>query len=156
EIRKGLLASKWPGRLDVVSRDPMIMLDGSHNPDGIATTVGVLKGLRLTPLTFVLGCMDDKDSRGMVRALAPVAEKIISTQPRYKRALPAEKLGVIVSEEFTGRQDVFEDSGKAFDRGVKDICGNGLCVIGSLYLVGEALPWWHKRGKTEPRPPHKV
>jgi len=156
EIRKGLLASKWPGRLDIVSRDPMIMLDGSHNPDGIATTVGVLKDLGLTPLTFVLGCMDDKDSRGMVRALAPVAEKIISTQPRYKRALPAEKLGVIVSEEFTGRQDVFEDSGKAFDRGVKDICGNGLCVIGSLYLVGEALPWWHKRGKTEPRPPHKV
>jgi dihydrofolate synthase/folylpolyglutamate synthase len=155
-IRKGLLASKWPGRLDIVSRDPMIMLDGSHNPDGIATTVGVLKDLRLTPLTFVLGCLDDKDSRGIVRALAPVAEKIISTQPRYKRALPAKKLGVVVSEEFTGRQEVIEDSEKAFDRGVKDICGNGLCVIGSLYLVGEALPWWDKRGKTEPRPPHKV
>jgi dihydrofolate synthase/folylpolyglutamate synthase len=156
EIRKGLLASEWPGRLDVVSRNPMIMLDGSHNPEGIATTVGVLKHLRLTPLTFVLGCMDDKDSRGIVRALAPVAEKIISTQARYKRALPAKTLGVIVSEEFTGRQEVFEDSEKAFNRGVRDMCGNGLCVIGSLYLVGEALLWWRNRGTTESQAPHKV
>ncbi len=156
EIRKGLLASKWPGRLDIVSRDPMIMLDGSHNPDGVATTVGVLKYLRLTPLTFVLGCMDDKDSRGIVRALVPVAEKIISTQARYKRALPAKMLGAIVSEEYTGRQEVFEYSEEAFDRGVKDTSGNGLCVIGSLYLVGEALSWWSKRGKTSSCAPHKV
>lgn len=156
EIRQGLLASRWPGRLDIVSTDPMIMLDGSHNPDGIATTARVLKDLELTPLTFVLGCMDDKDSRGMVRALVPVAEKIISTQAQYKRALPAKTLGAIVNEEFSGQQEVIEDSEKAFDQGVKDIRGNGLCVIGSLYLVGEALPWWSKRGKVQSRAAHKV
>ncbi len=156
EIREGLLASKWPGRLDIVSRKPMIMLDGSHNPDGVATTVGVLEDLGLTPLTFVLGCMDDKDSRGIVRALAPAAEKIISTQARYKRALPAKKLALIVSEEFAGRQDVCEDSEQAFDLGVEDICGKGLCIIGSLYLVGEALPRWCKSGNTRIRAPHKV
>lgn len=156
EIRKGILASKWPGRLDIVSRRPMIMLDGSHNPDGVATTVGVLKDLGLTPLTFVLGCMDDKDAPGIVKAIAPAAEKIISTQARYKRALPARKLGAVVSEWFAGRQEVNEDSSAAFDRGVKEIRGNGLCIIGSLYLVGEAIPWWSERKRASTRAPQKV
>ncbi|MGQ9587078.1 MAG: bifunctional folylpolyglutamate synthase/dihydrofolate synthase [Thermoplasmata archaeon] len=87
EIRRGLRNAVWPGRLDVISTDPLIILDGSHNPDGVATTVRVLEGLGVTPLTFVLGCMDDKDARGIVKALGPAAARIVVTQARYRRAL---------------------------------------------------------------------
>lgn len=156
DMRKGLLAARWPGRLDVVSRDPLIVIDGSHNPDGVSTTVETLESFEMTPLTFVLGCMDDKDVRGIVEALSPAAKMIISTQARYKRALSAHKLDSIVGEMFDGPRQVYEHSEEAFEHAIKNIRGKGICIIGSLYLVGEAIPWWDEKGKTILRAPHKV
>jgi dihydrofolate synthase/folylpolyglutamate synthase len=156
EIREGLRAARWPGRMDIVSRRPLIILDGSHNPDGVATTVSVLRQLKLEPLTIVVGCMDDKDARGIVRGLAPVAAKMIVTQARYKRALRAEALHQIVKEEFDGETEVEPDANKALERGLKSVTGKGLCVIGSLYLVGEALEWWSSRRESTRGPAHKV
>jgi dihydrofolate synthase/folylpolyglutamate synthase len=130
-----------------VSEDPLVILDGSHNPDGVSTTVKVLTDLKLTPLTYVLGCMDDKDARGIVRAIAPTAAMIICTQSRYKRALPAEKLGLIVNEEFKGPNDIVASSEDAFERAIRTCTGKGVCVIGSLYVIGEAIPWWQACGK---------
>jgi len=155
EIRRGLLSARWPGRLDVVSENPLVILDGSHNPDGVSTTVKVLTDLKITPLTYVLGCMDDKDARGIVRAIVPTAAMIICTQSRYKRALSAEKLGLIVNEEFKGPHDTVTSSEEAFERAIKTYAGNGVCVIGSLYVVGEAIPWWQAFGKRMARA-HKV
>ena len=152
EIRRGLTAAKWPGRLDIVSREPLVIFDGGHNPDGVSTTVKVLRELGVTPMTFVLGCMDDKDVRGIAKELAPVACKIIITQAKYKRALQSEKLAVIVGEEYRGPMEVLSDSAEAFGRGLGDICGKGLCVIGSLYVVGEAIQWWEKLGEDNPAP----
>jgi len=155
EIRNGLEETKWPGRLDIISEKPLVIFDGSHNPDGVGTTVRVLDELKVTPLTYVLGCMDDKDARGMVRAIAPSASKIICTQTGYKRALPADKLAAIVSEEFQGPQEKIEYSKEAFGEGIDSISGGGLCVIGSLYLVGEAIQWWKESTARKPQP-HKV
>jgi len=156
EIRKGLLSARWPGRLDVVSERPFVMFDGSHNPDGVTATVKVLQDLKLTPMTFVLGCMDDKDARGIVRAIAPVASRIVVTQARFKRALSSEKLAAIVSEEFKGHTETVSRSEQALERALNGDEGEGVCVIGSLYLVGEAIPWWESRARGTPEPSHKV
>ena len=156
EIRRGLLSARWPGRLDVVSKVPLVIFDGSHNPDGVQTTVGVLSALGLTPMTFVLGCMDDKDYRRMARILAPAASKMFVTQARYKRALPAASLGKVVSEEFTGPTAVHEDPREAFERAVSEQGEKGVCVIGSLYLVGEAIQWWAEKNRGSVGQPHKV
>jgi dihydrofolate synthase/folylpolyglutamate synthase len=156
DIKKGLLSAMWPGRLDVVSRDPLVILDGSHNPDGVSTTVSVLKNLKMTPLTYVLGCMDDKDIRGIVKAIAPSSAKIICTQAKYKRAYSANALQRVVRDEFRGPSETFEKSEMAFERGISEISGKGMCVIGSLYLVGEALAWWQSSGKSRGRAAHKV
>jgi dihydrofolate synthase/folylpolyglutamate synthase len=145
DIRKGVASVRWPGRLDIVSRRPLVILDGSHNPDGVATTVSVLKSLDLQPLTFVVGCMDDKDARGIVRALAPAASKIIITQSRYKRALPAASLLDVAREEFSGETVLSPEAKAAFEICLNDIRGKGMCVIGSLYVVGEALQWWEEQ-----------
>lgn len=152
EIRKGIALVRWPGRLDVISRRPLVILDGSHNPEGVATTVSVLESLDLRPLTFVVGCMDDKDARGIVKALAPVASKMIVTQARYKRVLPASALMDVVMQEFSGEAVLTPDARAAFQTGLGDIRGKGLCVIGSLYVVGEAIQWWDARTT----PAHKV
>ena len=156
EIRRGLLSTRWPGRLDVVSKKPLVIFDGSHNPDGVQTTLGVLDTLGLTPMTFVLGCMDDKDYRGMAKILAPAATKILVTQPRYKRALLAEKLAEAVSEEFAGPSEVHADPREAFEKSVSGPGEKGVCIIGSLYLVGEAIQWWAERKRGSHGQPHKV
>lgn len=154
-IRKGLAKTRWQGRLDVVSRKPLVIFDGSHNPDGVNTTMRVLSELEVVPLTFVVGCMDDKDARGIVRAIAPSAAKIICTQAGYKRALSTDRLSAIVREEFKGPHVDREDSRTAFEMGMRGIEGDGLCIIGSLYLVGEAIQWWEQRNGREQRP-HKI
>jgi len=138
-IREGVLSTRWPGRLDVMSKKPLIIFDGSHNPDGVRTTVDVLGRLGVTPLTFVLGCMDDKDVRGIVEAVIPAASMIMSTQAKYKRALPAQKLAEVVRSCYRGPQRVVASFEEAFDIARSETLGKGICVIGSLYLVGEAL-----------------
>lgn len=145
-IREGIESARWPGRMDIVSRDPLLLYDGSHNPDGVGVTVEVLKKLELVPLTYVVGCMDDKDVRGIVRALVPTAAKIVSTQVKNKRALSALALGKIVEEEYVGNLEIVEDPGEAIERALGSGNGKGVCVIGSLYLVGEAIQWLQKNG----------
>lgn len=152
DIRKGLSSVRWPGRLDIVSKRPLIILDGSHNPDGVTTTVSVLRSLGLNPLTFIVGCMDDKDAKGIVKALVPLASRILVTQAKYKRALPAEALMDIVKQEFPGESEVYPDARAAFEAGLAGTQGKGMCVIGSLYVVGEATQWWDRRKA----PAHKV
>jgi len=144
DVRKGLERTVWPGRLDVVSRRPLLILDGSHNPEGVRATVGILGDLRLTPLTFVLGCMDDKDYRGIASALAPHASRIVCTQVRNKRALSVDRLSPAVQEVFKGEVESFQSSNAALESAVRRAAGRGVCAIGSLYLVGEAIPWWRE------------
>lgn len=151
-IRRGLMSARWPGRLDIVSRKPLVIFDGGHNPDGVEASVRALEQLGATPLTFVLGCMEDKDARGIVKALAPHAAAIISTSARSKRALPADRLDAIVSEEFHGPRGRFAVSEEALAYALEHMTGRGVCVIGSLYLVGEAMRWWGDRHG----PAHKV
>ena len=145
EMRKGVLETTWPGRLDIVSREPLVIFDGSHNPDGVTTTARILRDLGVTPLTIVLGCMDDKDASGIVKAIAPISASIICTRSKYKRALPAKMLAEVVRGAFAGECEVEDISEKAFERGLESRTGRGMCVIGSLYLVGEAIPWWNAR-----------
>lgn len=144
-IRKGAETTKWPGRLDVVSRKPLLIFDGSHNPDGALATASVLEKLEATPLTYVLACMDDKDARGIVKAIAPTAARIVVTQTAYKRALNADLLAGIVREEFQGPQTKVVPSSEALTDAFMNPLGKGACAIGSLYLVGEAIQWWNRR-----------
>jgi dihydrofolate synthase/folylpolyglutamate synthase len=156
EIRKGISMTKWPGRLDIVSRSPLVILDGSHNPDGVATTAGVLRRMGLVPLTFVLGCMDDKDATGIAKALAPSAAKIVVTQVPFKRALNAGILSEIVRAQFHGPVQVEERPVNAFHRATSNVEGKGVCVIGSLYLVGEIMREMQATHKSPWGSAHKV
>ncbi len=156
-IRRSIQATKWPGRLEVVSRDPLLIFDGSHNPDGVSMTVGILQELGLRPMTFVLGCMRDKDARGIVRALAPNATKIVSTHVNNRRALDAALLGEIVREAYNGDQQVVVPAGDAIGQALSNPRGKGVCIIGSLYLVGEAIQWWNEKGQQRwARRAHKI
>lgn len=86
-IREGLKNTRWPGRLEQVTQDPRIILDGAHNPAAAQTLAQALKRSRGNGrLILVLGVMADKDVDGILARLLPLAQLVIFTQPRYFRA----------------------------------------------------------------------
>jgi dihydrofolate synthase/folylpolyglutamate synthase len=139
-IREGVSGTTWPGRLDIWSRDPLIILDGSHNPEGVNTSVSVLSALGLTPLTFVVACMSDKDAGGMIAALAPHACRIVITEVDIGRSTKARDLSVIAEQSFKGELASEENVSRAMTTALSDR-GTGVCAIGSFYLVGEVMRW---------------
>lgn len=145
-IYRGLDSARWPGRLEVVSRAPLLILDGGHNPSGVETAASVLHELRLTPMRYVVGCMEDKDAAGIIRALAPTAASLYVTQVSNKRALAVDKLAEIAKREFGGDVSIHNEASEAIEAALKGTGGNGVCVIGSLYLVGEAISWLRTKG----------
>ncbi|MCF0145812.1 MAG: bifunctional folylpolyglutamate synthase/dihydrofolate synthase [Eubacterium sp.] len=92
-IREGLLHAKWPGRLELISRNPYILLDGAHNPNGIRM---LAENLRLyfpgKKIRFVFGVLADKDYESMIGDLVSCAECFYTVTPDSERALDAERL----------------------------------------------------------------
>ncbi|MCC6345761.1 MAG: bifunctional folylpolyglutamate synthase/dihydrofolate synthase, partial [Nitrospirales bacterium] len=86
-LRSGLASTRWPGRLDLVSSDPRIMIDGAHNPDAARALAGFLgKHLERCAIILVMGIMADKDMEGIMAPLLPLASDIVFTAPPYGRA----------------------------------------------------------------------
>jgi dihydrofolate synthase/folylpolyglutamate synthase len=138
-IYAGLAAARWPGRLEVFSRDPFVLLDGAHNPSAIRTLKKFLKNSNtFRRLTLVVGVLKDKAWRPMLRDLAGVADRMILTRPQYERAADPHELASFVR---TLKKDVvvvphlpdaislaLEEAGAA----------EAVCITGSLYTVGDA------------------
>ncbi|WP_333654531.1 bifunctional folylpolyglutamate synthase/dihydrofolate synthase [Dissulfurispira sp.] len=95
-IRDGLAATKWHGRLETVSNDPAIMIDGAHNPDAAkALSEFIKKHLNDYRIILIMGIMADKDIHGIMSPLLPAASEIIFTAPNYGRAASPQKLAEI-------------------------------------------------------------
>ncbi len=92
-LRKGLANTEWHGRLEMVSYEPMIMIDGAHNPDAAGRLADFTrKQLSDFKIILIIGIMSDKDVNGILKHLLPVAHEIIFTAPDYGRAASPEKL----------------------------------------------------------------
>lgn len=139
QIRKGLLRTRWPGRLEIVCSDPFVMLDGAHNLAAARNLAGYLsQHLDRRDITLVIGILDDKPYRAMLQALVPVCRRVILTQPKIDRRLPAQTLLPIV-KEFTDDVTVVPEVPEAVSRAIKNAGANdAVCIAGSLYVVGEA------------------
>jgi dihydrofolate synthase/folylpolyglutamate synthase len=138
-IRDGLAAVEWPGRFEIVSRDPVVILDGAHNPGGARALAASLAAyFPGQPITFVIGVSADKDQRGILEALAPLASRMILTPYTSPRAAAAADLArhlpatAVRPELATSPR---EGLALALDAPATPI----VCVAGSLYLIGEIL-----------------
>ena len=142
-ITNGVSKVVWPGRLDVRSMDPLIIIDGSHNPEGVRTTISVLASLGLTPLTFVVACMDDKDAKGIISAITPHASRIIVTEIKIGRSTKVGRLLEVAEKEYDGEVYSETDVSSAMSRAMSSSSGRGggVCAIGSFYLAGEVIKW---------------
>jgi dihydrofolate synthase/folylpolyglutamate synthase len=148
-VRQGLADVRWPGRLAVVGRDPLIVLDGAHNPAGIATLVGELPPLLGDrPLDLVFAVMADKDRVAMLAPLVPRIRRAIVTRVG-RRGTPPEA----VAAELAGRVPVETIADpRAAVRTALGAAGAGAAVLvtGSLFLVGEAYAELQRGGLVGP------
>lgn len=144
-IVEGLSKARWPGRLDVVRRSPLTVLDVTHTPDGACAVASELNLFPGTPRVMVVGMLRDKDARGAMAHLGPLFDQVICTSSSSPRALtPEEMLEAVLPYNSFGR--AVHGVGKAIEVG-KGIAGkNGfLFVSGSLYTIGEAMKYLEGR-----------
>jgi dihydrofolate synthase/folylpolyglutamate synthase len=135
DLRRGLLGIDWRGRLEILRKDPPLILDSAHNPGGAKALVKSLKQMYPShKFTFLIGMLGDKDHSRFIRELMPIARKFVVTEIDSERALGAEALAKKISRIFPGAVTTEKDSGKAYRGLLKE---NGpACIAGSLYLTG--------------------
>jgi len=136
-LRQGLRTATWPGRLDVVSEHPLVILDGAHNPQAIETLTaelpGVLRGRRMKLLFSV---MRDKDWRTMIPMLARLADEVIVTRVQQARVEDPAVLRTAFAPFCPVA--VIDDAREACQRLMSESGANDAVVVcGSLFLVGE-------------------
>ncbi|KAB1196685.1 MULTISPECIES: dihydropteroate synthase [Haloferax] len=141
-IRRGLRNAHWPGRFEVMSTDPMVVLDGAHNPDACRQVATVLDEFDDDDLHLVYGAMHDKDHHEMVEALPDVAS-VVTCHADISRAEDPEILSAVF--ENAGIPDVRTGSAVASalaDAHARADADDCVLVVGSLYVVAEARTTW--------------
>lgn len=138
-LRAGIAATRWPGRLERARARPLVLLDGAHNLDASRALARHLReAFPGRPLTLVVGILDDKPYRAMLRHLAPLAARVIATRPATPRALPAERIAAEASRH-APRVEVRPTVAEALGDALRTVPEGGLVLVaGSLYVVGEA------------------
>jgi dihydrofolate synthase/folylpolyglutamate synthase len=138
-IRQGLAEATWPARLEMVSQNPHVLLDGAHNLHGAYTLRKALSEVfSYKNLILVFGMLGDKEREKVVAQLAPLAKVVIVTKPNSPRAGDWEKIADEVRKH-TGEVHLIENIHQAV-RKAMEIAGDEdlVCVTGSLYMVAEA------------------
>ena len=135
--RSALRALTLPGRFERLRTDPAVVVDGSHNPQAAAALADVIAEAFPEPPLIVLGVLSDKDARGIVEALAPVAGGFVVTAPDSPRALEAESLADIVREVTDLPVHVVEPLAEALRHAIAS-GSSGVVVNGSLTTAGQA------------------
>jgi dihydrofolate synthase/folylpolyglutamate synthase len=145
-ITQGLCQVRWPGRLEVLSRAPVLVVDGAHNADSAHKLAVALRSyFQYEHLFLIFGASLEKDIDGMLRELLPLVHQVIITQAQHPRATDVQSLGEVLLAlgcEPLSSHNVTE----ALD------CALGLaqerdliCATGSLFVVAEVQEAWARR-----------
>ena len=138
-IRDGLTKTSWPGRLEIVSEHPMIILDGAHNLMAARELAKFLgNNLAQRSITLVVGILDDKPYQSMLKSLLPVCSRVIVTRAKTGRALDPLRLFETAKKTLSDVR-IVSDVAQAFKQALAEADFNDvICIAGSLYVVGEA------------------
>ncbi len=140
-VREGFAGAQVPGRLEAIPREgqSLIVLDGAHNPAGIASLAAALtQDFAFERRVAVLGILEDKDVEEMVQALAPAVDHVVAVAPDNVRAGDPSRITAVCDQLGLSCEEA-DDVDHALDLadGVTRP-SDGVVVTGSLFLVGEA------------------
>lgn len=137
-IREGLKKAHWEGRIEVLNRDPIVLVDGAHNAAGAFVLSKTLKeAFSYRRLILIFGVLGDKDYGMMLRWLAPLADYLIITKPDTPRGMhPAHVASVAkrYRKHIISYEKAYDALRHALSLAERD---DLICITGSLYLVGE-------------------
>ena len=138
DMQQGLLTQKWPGRLEVVTQSPMLLLDGAHNMMAVRELAKYLSTkLRDRRITLVSGILDDKAYPEMLRCLLPLCTRAVLTRPKIDRSLSPDTL-FEVAKDIISNVKVIASVTEAVTHAMRTSAPEDVvCITGSLYLVGE-------------------
>jgi dihydrofolate synthase/folylpolyglutamate synthase len=148
-IKEGISLARWKSRAEILSLEPVVIIDGGHNPQGaisLATTMNeMLDGsLRGKPVRILMGVMKDKDVSGILEAYKTCGLNIVSAvtvTPDNPRSEPADILALKIKDVYNISEDLEacpnaeQGAELAYEKSCKD--GRILLVTGSLYLTGQ-------------------
>ncbi|MFF0251831.1 bifunctional folylpolyglutamate synthase/dihydrofolate synthase [Micromonospora zamorensis] len=147
-VREGFSSTSSPGRLERVRNAPTILLDGAHNPHGMAATVTALQEeFAFSKLVAVVGVLADKDAEGLLELLEPVIDQLVVTRNSSPRAMPTDDLAALAAEIFgEERVSTAEEMPDAIELAVAlaeedvpgELSGVGVLVTGSVVTVADA------------------
>ena len=136
-IRQGLAQVRWPGRFELLRRDPPFLLDGSHNAHGMRATADSLRALFPgEKFVFLVSIMADKDADEMLRLLLPLAKGFVTVTAPSPRAIPASELAARI-EALGGRAEPAGGIPAAVARVWELAAGGPAAALGTLYFSGE-------------------
>ena len=147
-VREGFAQVDSPGRLERVRSAPTILLDGAHNPHGMAATVSALEEeFAFRHLVVVVAVLGDKDASGLLDLLEPVAARIVVTQNSSPRSMPVDELAEVAIDIFgEDRVTVAQTMPDAIEEAVVlaeedtsgELSGVGVLITGSVVTVADA------------------
>jgi len=140
-VRAAAAEVRVPGRMQVISHEPLTVLDGAHNPAGAEAVAQALPELvGESEVVGVLGVLDDKDAAGMLRALLPRLDRVVFTHSSNPRSLSPGTLESL-SEQLGGPpSETVADPRKALAR-ARELAGSrgAVLVTGSIYLIADLV-----------------
>ncbi len=137
-VKDGLLKTHWPGRMEVVCQSPYVIVDGAHNLMAASKLAKFIsENLAGNKITMLMGILDDKPYKNMMKLLLPLCQRVILTKPLINRALPPETLHEAARDlvkEIKVIPDVKEALFYAMETAEPQ---ETIIAAGSLYVVGE-------------------
>lgn len=141
-LRSALADTVSPGRMHVVSKEPLVVLDGAHNPPGIRSFRTTLQEHFGAPRSIgVVGMLADKDVFSSALEFAGVFDHLIITSSHSDRSMPASELAEVFEDSGVFVSEVIDDFATAYDHALRlgEEESMPVFVTGSLYLVGAVL-----------------
>lgn len=137
-IRLGLLNTKWPGRIEKIKENPMVIIDGAHNEDGAKSLAKALeKNFKGKDLTLLIGMLEDKDIDGVLEILMPNFKRVITTTPDNPRAISSEQLKLKI-EKYVSDVVSKPSISDAVEYTLQISKPEDIVIsAGSLYMIGE-------------------
>ena len=135
-IRRGLAQVSWPGRFELLRRDPPFLLDGSHNAHGMRATVASLRErFPGEKFVFLISIMADKDSDDMLKLLLPLAKCFVTVTAPSPRAIPAADLAAQITA-LGGVAEAADTIPAGVHRADALADGGPVAALGTLYFSG--------------------
>jgi len=137
-MKKGLLMAKWPGRFEILSHDPMVVIDGAHNLQGVQilrTNLDRYFGGR--KVIFIMGVLKDKNYMEMIKEVLPLAKVFVTITVDNERALNGKDLSNLIQE--AGCEAIYcESAPLAIEKALSIRTDDEIvCAFGSLYYIQE-------------------